>query len=123
MKLVNLLDFANVYTLIKDEKMPFTTAYKLMKLAARIEQETAFYRTELQKIIQTYAVKDEGGAPLMTNDGGIKLIEGKEEECGQRIVELQNLEVDIEPTLKLSEMEQFQLSPTEILGLMPFIIE
>lgn len=130
MKLVDTLGFADFYRKVKDKQMPFVTAYKLSKLATRVEEEVQFYRDELTKIINEYSLKDENGNPQRTEDGeGVKLIPGKEEECGMKIVELQNVEIDVGTLLTVDELNSFSeynindLTPVEIQSIIPFIQE
>lgn len=124
MKLGNVLSFAEIYNLVKDQKMPLRVAYKFSKLASRMDTETEFYKTKLQEIVDEYVEKDERGAPVMIDNGmAMKIIPGKEEACGTAMNELQNLEIDIEPVFTVDELDGLELTPTQIQNLMPLIIE
>lgn len=122
MKLIDVLGFTDFYVAVKDQKMPFKTAYKFYGLAHKIEEQTQFYRDKLNEIINEYSVKDENGNITYSDDGdGIKIIPGKEAECSEKIIELQNLDIDIKPTIEPEELEQFELMPIQIQGIAPFI--
>lgn len=124
MKLGNVLSFAEIYNLVKDQKMPLRVAYKFSKLASRMDTETEFYKTKLQEIVDEYVEKDERGAPVMVDNGmAMKIIPGKEEACSAAMNELQNLEIDIEPVFTVDELDGLELTPTQIQNLMPLIIE
>lgn len=122
MKLNSVLNFADFYREVKDKSMPFKTAYKLSKIAAAVETEVEFYRTKLTEIIREYSEKDENGDPVRTEDGeGVKLQAGREVECGEKIAELQNIEIQMPMSLTIEDLESFDLTPELVAGVIPFI--
>ena len=124
MKLTSVLAFPDIYAAIKDQKMPMQVAYKFSKLASKVETEIEFYRNKLQDIIDTYVQKDENGNPIMTEDGtAMKIIEGKEADCGKAMEELQELEIELQPSFYIADLSSLELTPTQMQGLLPFIIE
>ena len=50
MQLKTILGFPNFYNVVKDQKMPIKTAYKLSRLAKSIETEIQFYQEKLREI-------------------------------------------------------------------------
>lgn len=124
MKLTSVLPFADVYNAIKDQKMSIRAAYKFSKLIVRTEQETEFYRTKLQEIVDTYIEKDEDGRPILVDDGNaMKIIAGKEADCGKAMQELQELEIDLEPTLHMDDLDGIELTPAQMQVLLPFVVD
>ena len=95
MKLFEVLELQNFYALIKDAKLPIRTTYKLTRLMRQVEQETQFYQTEFAKIVEEYALKENGQYVYSDDMASIKIVAGKEEECGNKILELKNLDVDL----------------------------
>lgn len=123
MRMYDIVNFQQFYTIIETKKMPIKTTYKLAKLKKALESEVEIYQTELTKIIQEYAQKDADGNYIYTEDKkSIKIIPGSEKECNLKLLELQNLEIHIEDIkFDISEFEELELSLNDINFLMPFI--
>lgn len=123
MKMYEILNLSGIYESIKNEKMPIKTAYKLSKLIKTIEEEDQFYRTKFQELIEEYGEKDENGQyVLINNDTSVKIIDGKQKECSEKMNDLQNIEVKT-PDIKfaLEELESINMTVEMITALMPFI--
>lgn len=123
MQLKTILGFPNFYNVVKDQKIPIKTAYKLSRLAKSIETEIQFYQEKLREIIQKHAILDENGQPVFTEEnGGVKLIEGHETECYTEMQELQDLDVEIpDITFTLDEFANVELTLDEMNNFMSFI--
>lgn len=122
MKLINVLDFVEVYEGFKDEKMPFKLAYKLSKLMTSVQHEVEFYKKKLNEILEEFAERDSNGQ-YQVNESGIRIKVEKKEECARRINELQSLEVDIPANLTVDELDFLSLTPTQTQKVIPFIAE
>lgn len=124
-KITDVLNFTDFYISVKERKMSIKTAYKLTKLATAIEAEADFYREKLQSIIQEYGMKDDDGNFVPTEDGtGIKLIEGKEVECGQAMNELQTLEADLpDITFSAADFDGVEITLEEFGTIAPFVVD
>ena len=123
MKMYEILELANIYNSIKDNKMPLKTVYKFTRLMRQVEKETAFYQSEFTKILETYGLKDETGNYVLTEDNmSVRIIEGKEVECQEAIINLRNLEVEeLNVKFDLSELEDLNFTIAEMNYLMPLI--
>ena len=122
MKMYELLALPNFYASIHEKKMPVKTAYKLSKLAKRAEEETQFYQTQFQKIIDEYAMKENGQLVYSEDMTSIRIISGKEVECAQKIAELRELDVEIKDlTFSIDEFENLELTMAEMSALFPLI--
>lgn len=122
MKLYEVLSLQEFYNTIKDKKLPIKTTYKLSKLMRRVEEESQFYSAEFAKIVNLYA-KKENGELIYSQDGtSIEIIPGKENECNEKILELQNLEVNLgEFSFELEEFEGVDVTLFEMQGILPLI--
>lgn len=87
MKLYQILNLPHVYETILEKNLPFSLAYKLNKLAEAVNKELEFYRNSMTKLIDEYAEK-ENGQPVLLENGDIKIIPEKINECQRRINEL-----------------------------------
>lgn len=124
MKIFEALNFLNFYTKIREKDMPIKTAYKLNKLARRLENEQVFYQEKIQKILNQYAIKDEDGNIKPDETGNIRLVAETVEDCEKELNELQNLEIeDINVSFTLDELEGLQVSPMELSSLFSLITE
>lgn len=123
MKMYEILELANIYNSIKDNKMPLKTVYKFTRLMRQVEKETAFYQSEFTKILETYGLKDETDNYVLTEDNmSVRIIEGKEAECQEAIINLRNLEVEeLNVKFDLSELEDLNFTIAEMNYLMPLI--
>lgn len=122
-RITEIIDFADFYGAVKDRKMSIATAYKLTKLANTITEEADFYREKLRQIIDEYSQKDEDGNYVPTEDNsGVKVIEGKEEECAKAMYELQMLEVELpDIVFGIKEFEDVEITLDEFKLIAPFM--
>ena len=124
MKLYEVLSIQNFYNLIVNATLPIKTTYKLTRLMRRVEEETQFYRNEFAKIVDEYAVKENGQLVYSEDMTSIKIIEGKEDECSAKISELKNLEIDLsEFKFSIEEFEKLELSVSDMYGILPLITD
>lgn len=121
--MTRVLNLQSLYPRIKEQVLPIRTTYKLTKLFNAIDDEAKFYSSELNKIIDTYAEKDESGRPVPTEDGtGVKLQKDSVVEAQAKITELWNLEVELpDQKFSIDELEKIDLSIEEFNMLLPFI--
>lgn len=101
-----------------DTKMSPKIAYKFMKLLKAIEEEETFFNDKMKEIILEFGKKDENSQPVFLDNGNVEIIPGKEAECGQKIKELEEIEVEL-PEIKFSieDLESLELSPRDIYAL------
>lgn len=120
-----LLNFSTFFEYTKNKKMSVKTAYKLSKLNKAVTEEVQFYYTKMQEIIHNYALLDENGQPVPTEDGaGVKLREGAQEDCYKEVDELQQMEVTIpDITFTLDEFNTIELTPLQVEPITPFLVE
>lgn len=124
MKIVEALNFLELYLKIREQNLPLKTAYKLNKLARRLENEQTFYHENLRKILSQYAEKDENGEIKFDETGNIVLIRETIQECNKELTELQNLIIeDIGVEFTLDELGGLEISPMELSCLFSLITE
>lgn len=123
LKMYQILDFPSFFTKVKSLKLPFKTSYKLTLLAQEIEKHTAFYQEKFRETLMEYGKKDEQGNLIPTDDGqGIRLVEETMDEAYVRLTELRDLEVELpNTTFSVEDFENVEMSPQEMLVIMPFI--
>jgi uncharacterized protein YnzC (UPF0291/DUF896 family) len=130
MKLNNIVSQAfqaSFSKLMKQEKIPVKTAFKLRGVAKAVREECAKYEELRKQYIETYSMKDKKGNQLtdtVNNQTGIKLRPDKVKEFNEKMVELGNIEVEI-PQIRAEELgneEHLNLTPEDIF-LLEFIVE
>jgi hypothetical protein len=125
LKMYEILEFPTFFTKVKSLKLPFKTSYKLTLLAQEIEKHVSFYQEKFRETIMEYGKKDEEGNLIPTEDGqGILLVEETMNEAYAKLTELRELDVEIS-TSKFSpnDFDNIELSPEEMVAIMPFIEE
>lgn len=122
MKMYEVLALQSFYTSVQDKKMPIKTTYKLSRLASRVEKEIEFYSKEFAKIVDAYALKENGELVYSEDMTSIKIIPGKEDECSDKIMELKELEVDLSDfEFSLEEFENLELTLAEMSSILPLV--
>ena len=123
LKMYEITEFSTFFTKVKTQSLPFKTSYRLTLLSQEIDKHVSFYQENFREVLRKYGKKDENGNLVPTEDGqGIKLIEETMQEAYAKLTELRELEVEL-PDVKFSieEFEKVELSPSEMLVIMPFI--
>jgi hypothetical protein len=125
LKMLALTNFPIAYETIKSQKLPIKTAYKMAQLSRAIETELAFYHEKVKGILQEYAVLNEHGQPLSSEDGrGVKIRSGSETQCMAAMQELYDIDITLpDITFNLGEFNGIELTTEEIGISLPFLIE
>lgn len=123
MKIKNLLTARNVIFQHKDDKIPSSLAYKLMKFLKASDNDEAFYNEKLKALIEEYSIRESDGKIKMVN-GNFAIQPSKIDVFNKEAEELRNTEVDI-PQIKFSikELEPIHLSIADIYSLDELITE
>ena len=122
MKMYEALALQNFYASVQDKKMHIKTAYKLSRLAKRVEEEIQLYQKEFTRIVDEYALKEDGQMVYSEDMTSIKIIPGKEDECSAKIMELKDLEVDFSNfEFTLDEFDSLELTLAEMSSILPLI--
>jgi hypothetical protein len=124
-KINTLTGFPSFFSKVKSQKLPFKTSYRLTLLAQEIEKHINFYQSEFNNLLMEYGKKDSNGNLIPTQDKqGIILLEEKKEEAYAQLNELQLLEAELpEVWFSVDEFDGIELSPEEMIAIMPFIKE
>lgn len=122
MKMYEVIGLQNFFTTVADKKIPVKTAYKLSKLARRVEEEVQFYQKEFKAIIDEYAKKENGQYVFAPDGLSIEVIDGKDDECNAKIFELKTIEVDLKDiSFSIEEFENLDLTLAELDAIYPLI--
>lgn len=124
MNILTLMNAAKVFNQVAQTKISSKLAYKIMKLCKSVAVEEEFYNEKRNEIIREYAVRDENGQIVVSDDGMIGIIPDKLKEAEVAMVDLNNIEVDM-PNIRftLAELEELKLSVADMFVLDAFIEE
>lgn len=124
LKFSELQSFSDSYLELKDEKMPINIAFQLSQISKAVSECVQFYREKASYYFEQYAEK-EGDNYKFTSDGtGIILKPETANEGRQKFKELDSYEFPLEvKKIKLSSLNDLNLSPSTLTGLLPFIEE
>ena len=125
MKLYELLEARAVINKNIDQTKSISAplAYKIMKLIKNTQNDCDFYQEKFNAILNEYGEKDEDGQ-LIQADGGVKIQDGKMEECTSKVNELNNTEVEL-PKIRftLKELEPYNFSVIDMVKIDELIQE
>lgn len=109
---------------ISNKVLPVKLAYKFAKIARFAEEEINFYRKQHALYLNKYGERDENGKFVFNLSNNIKIISGLEEECKDKFLELETMEIEL-PDIRFSleELESVQLTIKDMIILDSFIIE
>lgn len=113
MKLINLIQIKNVFK--PDMKFgDIQVTYKVMKFLKSIESDVAFYNSKLAEIAQDCAEKD-GDKIKTTEDGNLVLAKDKIADWNDKITDLANIEVEVNPpSFKLEDFTECDFTLEEL---------
>lgn len=127
--IITLTEANSIYTVISkfnEQKLPIKLSYKIMKILSNLEGELQFYRTQLQDLLKDCAQIDEQGNLIYSDESqeNFLLKSDKIEEFHNRYDELANMDIELDDYfLTLEELENLELSPKDLYGIQPLILE
>jgi hypothetical protein len=124
MNILTLINAAKVFNQVAQMKISSKLAYKIMKLCKSVATEEEFYNNKRNEIINEYAVKDENGQIVVSDDGMISIMQDKIPVAEKALRELNEIDVDV-PDIKftLDELDELKLSVADMFALDAFIVE
>ena len=124
-KMYQILNFPPFFDKIKNNKLPFSTSYKLAILSEELDKHIKFYQENYHKLIMQYCQKDEGGRPVIAEDGiNILLNPTTEAEAYEKLQELREVEVILpDITFLPKDFEGIELTVVEMRTILPLIKE
>lgn len=123
---MKLSTIENLYITLKsfqEKEMPIKLSYKFSKIFDSIESDYQFFFTQLRKILDKYAEKDENGN-FIQNGEHIPLRKETLDLAEKALNDLYETEITLPKiTFTLDELEGLDIKPYELRALLPFIEE
>ena len=125
LKMYQITDFPALFGKLKSQKLPFKTSYRLTLLSQEVQKHIDFYQEKFRELLMEYSKKDNEGNPVPTEDGqGVLLKEETMGEAYEKLAELRELDVELPDTkFSVDDFGNIELSPEEMVVIMPFICE
>lgn len=124
-----LYERKNIYPLYKliqslsDKKCSIYTQYKILKILGVIEQEYNIYQKQILQLLE-YVEKDENNNLIMNDNSGYLVKSEYKEQCNKILQDINAIQIQIPDTyFSLEELQELELSLSELNLLMPFIKE
>lgn len=109
---------------LMDIALKSSVAYKVARLAREMERELKTFDEARTKLIHKYGKKDENDKLIIDDNGQYTVEPNKIQDFNNEINEVFNTKVELNATtIKLSELDDCELSPKRMVQLMPFIEE
>lgn len=117
-----LKELSKIIDKIKEKTFDINTQYKFIKISRVIREEEELINEQQFLLLKQYAEKNEDGQFIVNKDGGFKIKEECVEECGLKIIEINNRQITLPDIyFSLDELEPLGLTLGELELLEPFI--
>ena len=123
MKILEIETLKPTLLILSQKDLPFRLSYKVSKLLDKVEKDSQFYTEKLRNIIQKYALRDENGEIVFEGDS-VKIAPSSLTAAEKELADLNDIDIeDINIFFTLDEFEGLEIKPSELTGLLNFIIE
>lgn len=117
-----LKELSKIIGKIKEKIFDINTQYKFIKISKVIREEEELVNEQQFLLLKQYAEKNEDGQFIVNKNGGFKIKEECVEECGLKIMEINNRQITLPDIyFSLDELEPLGLTLGELELLEPFI--
>ena len=117
-----LKELSKIIDKIKEKTFDINTQYKFIKISKVIREEEELINEQQFLLLKQYAEKNEDGQFIVNKSGGFKIKEECVEECGLKIMEMNNRQITLPDIyFSLDELEPLGLTLGELELFEPFI--
>ena len=119
MKLKELIQLRQILGALANQKMSIKSSYSIARFISQTNDAEIIYNQKIQELINEFGDRDEQNKFKTDENGSISIKEGKEQECNDKIAEIDNFEIDV-PQLTISEKDidnldsKIELTPAEL---------
>ena len=119
MKLKELIQLRQILGALANQKMSIKSSYSIARFISQTNDAEVIYNQKIQELINEFGDRDEQNKFKTDENGSISIKEGKEQECNDKIAEIDNFEIDV-PQLTISEKDidnldsKIELTPAEL---------
>ena len=121
-KITDILNAIPVLQEMADKKFPGATSFKIARLMRELDKEIQLFDKQRNEIAYEFGEKDASGQLVFNEEGNIKIIESKIEECNEKLSSIINTEIEINADkLSYSSIESADFTPSQALALEPIV--
>ena len=119
MKLKELIQLRQILGALANQKMSIKSSYSIARFISQTNDAEIIYNQKIQELINEFGDRDEQNKFKTDENGSISIKEGKEQECNDKIAEIDNFEIDV-PQLTISKKDidnldsKIELTPAEL---------
>ncbi len=119
MKLKELIQLRQILGALANQKMSIKSSYSIARFISQTNDAEIIYNQKIQELINEFGDRDQQNKFKIDENGSISIKEGKEQECNDKIAEIDNFEIDV-PQLTISEKDidnldsKIELTPAEL---------
>ena len=119
MKLKELIQLRQILGALANQKMSIKSSYSIARFISQTNDAEIIYNQKIQELINEFGDRDQQNNFKTDENGSISIKEGKEQECNDKIAEIDNFEIDV-PQLTISEKDidnldsKIELTPAEL---------
>ncbi len=119
MKLKELIQLRQILGALANQKMSIKSSYSIARFISQTNDAEVIYNQKIQELINEFGDRDQQNKLKTDENGSISIKEGKEQECNDKIAEIDNFEIDV-PQLTISEKDidnldsKIELTPAEL---------
>ena len=122
MTIMEILNMVPVLQEMSNKSFPGSTSFKIARLMRELDKEIQLFDKQRTEIAQEFGEKDASGQLVFTEEGNVKIIESKIEECNAKLESIFNTEIEINADkLSYSSIESADFTPSQALALEPIV--
>ena len=122
MKITDILNVVPTLQEMANKSFPGATSFKIARLMRELDKEIQLFDKQRTEIAQEFGEKDANGQLVFTEEGNVKIIESKIEECNAKLESIFNTEIEINADkISYSSIENSNFTPSQALTLEPII--
>ena len=95
MKITDILNVVPTLQEMANKSFPGATSFKIARLMRELDKEIQLFDKQRTEIAQEFGEKDASGQLVFTEEGNVKIIEGRIKECNEKLESIFNTEIEI----------------------------
>ena len=122
MTIMEILNMVPVLQEMSNKSFPGSTSFKIARLMRELDKEIQLFDKQRTEIAQEFGEKDASGQLVFTEQGNVKIVESRIEECNAKLESIFNTEIEINADkISYSSIESANFTPSQALTLEPIV--
>lgn len=117
-----IMPFLKIFKKISTKTFDINTQYKFLLIKKKLEEDQKLIQEQAELIAQQFGEKNEQGQIIQTQEGGIKILPEKQQECLTQVQKLNNQQIQLPDIyFTFDELDGLDLTLVDLEILEPFI--